>query len=245
MMRSPVKLKTGWHEIGREEYPEPNCVAEAARALGGEDARVGSPPSRAECPAATQSSTAQTAAGDRPGPAPIVAGPARSTHGGEVRADGDAPRTRGASAHGGGPPAPARPDGPLVRHRAVRTRRGLAGSPRPPPGLSSAPPPAPVAPTRARSAGGPGTGARTQASAARRSRTSANRSFASNARPACPSRLTCPPRSATTRMTPWRTVRWGRWGWPASTNGLRAARRAIFPPCGFTGRRPGISCPNI
>jgi predicted DsbA family dithiol-disulfide isomerase len=40
LMRSPVMLKVGWHDEGREEYPEPNCVAEAARVLGVEDDRV-------------------------------------------------------------------------------------------------------------------------------------------------------------------------------------------------------------
>ena len=48
LMRSPVKLQSGWHTIGREEYPEPNCVAEAARALGVEDDRVWIALSRAE-----------------------------------------------------------------------------------------------------------------------------------------------------------------------------------------------------
>ncbi len=48
LMRSPVKLQTGWHEIGREEYPEPNCVAEAARDLGVEDDRVWQALGRAE-----------------------------------------------------------------------------------------------------------------------------------------------------------------------------------------------------
>lgn len=40
LMRSPVRLRTDWNESGREEYPEPNCVAEAARDLGVEDDRV-------------------------------------------------------------------------------------------------------------------------------------------------------------------------------------------------------------
>ena len=40
LMRSPVKLHASWHEAGREEYPEPNCVAEAARSLGVEDDRA-------------------------------------------------------------------------------------------------------------------------------------------------------------------------------------------------------------
>ena len=48
LMRSPVKLQSGWQTIGREEYPEPNCVAEAARALGVEDDRVWIALSRAE-----------------------------------------------------------------------------------------------------------------------------------------------------------------------------------------------------
>jgi predicted DsbA family dithiol-disulfide isomerase len=48
IMRSPVMLQTSWHEIGREEYPEPNCVAEAARDLGVEDDRVWQALSRAE-----------------------------------------------------------------------------------------------------------------------------------------------------------------------------------------------------
>ena len=40
LMRSPVMLNTSWHDEGRAEYPEPNCVAEAARDLGVEDDRV-------------------------------------------------------------------------------------------------------------------------------------------------------------------------------------------------------------
>lgn len=40
LMRSPVKLRFDWAEIEREEYPEPNCVAEAARDFGVEDDRV-------------------------------------------------------------------------------------------------------------------------------------------------------------------------------------------------------------
>ncbi len=40
LMRSPVMLQSSWHDIGREEYPEPNCIAEAARDLGVEDDRV-------------------------------------------------------------------------------------------------------------------------------------------------------------------------------------------------------------
>ena len=48
LMRSPVMLQTGWHEVGREEYPEPNYVAEAARDLGVSDDRVWMALSRAE-----------------------------------------------------------------------------------------------------------------------------------------------------------------------------------------------------
>jgi predicted DsbA family dithiol-disulfide isomerase len=48
LMRSPVMLQTSWHEVGREEYPEPNCVAEAARDLGVSDDRVWVALSRAE-----------------------------------------------------------------------------------------------------------------------------------------------------------------------------------------------------
>ncbi len=40
MMRSPVMLKSGWHELGRTEYLEPNAVAEAARDLWVGDDRV-------------------------------------------------------------------------------------------------------------------------------------------------------------------------------------------------------------
>ena len=40
MMRSPVMLKSSWHEIGRTEYLEPNAVAEAARDMGVIDDRV-------------------------------------------------------------------------------------------------------------------------------------------------------------------------------------------------------------
>jgi predicted DsbA family dithiol-disulfide isomerase len=40
LMRSPVMLRTNWHDEDREEYPEPNCVAEAARELGVSDDRV-------------------------------------------------------------------------------------------------------------------------------------------------------------------------------------------------------------
>jgi len=44
LMRSPVMLQTSWHEVGREEYPEPNCVAEAARELGVADDRADTQP---------------------------------------------------------------------------------------------------------------------------------------------------------------------------------------------------------
>ena len=40
LMRSPFILQTSWHDEGRTEYLEPNCVAEAARDLGVEDDRV-------------------------------------------------------------------------------------------------------------------------------------------------------------------------------------------------------------
>lgn len=40
LMRSPFMLSTRWVEEGREEYPEPNCVAEAARELGIADDRA-------------------------------------------------------------------------------------------------------------------------------------------------------------------------------------------------------------
>ncbi|MDQ3116432.1 MAG: DsbA family protein [Verrucomicrobiota bacterium] len=40
LMRSPVQLNASWVERGRAEYPEPNCVAEAARSLGVEDDRA-------------------------------------------------------------------------------------------------------------------------------------------------------------------------------------------------------------
>lgn len=40
LMRSPVRLDASWVEHGRAEYPEPNCVAEAARTLGVEDDRA-------------------------------------------------------------------------------------------------------------------------------------------------------------------------------------------------------------
>lgn len=40
LMRSPQMLQTSWFEAGRGEYPEPNCIAEAARDLGVTDDRV-------------------------------------------------------------------------------------------------------------------------------------------------------------------------------------------------------------
>jgi predicted DsbA family dithiol-disulfide isomerase len=40
LMRSPFILNASWVEEGREEYLEPNCVAEAARDLGVEDDRA-------------------------------------------------------------------------------------------------------------------------------------------------------------------------------------------------------------
>ncbi len=40
LMRSPIMLQTSWHEPGRGEYLEPNCIAEAARGLGVQDDRV-------------------------------------------------------------------------------------------------------------------------------------------------------------------------------------------------------------
>ncbi len=40
MMRSPVMLKSSWHEIGNTEYVAPNAVAEAARDMGVSDDRV-------------------------------------------------------------------------------------------------------------------------------------------------------------------------------------------------------------
>lgn len=40
LMRSPVQLDASWMEPGRAEYPEPNCVAEAAREMGVEDDRA-------------------------------------------------------------------------------------------------------------------------------------------------------------------------------------------------------------
>ncbi len=40
MMRSPIALKSAWHDVGKKEYLAPNAVAEAARALGIHDDRV-------------------------------------------------------------------------------------------------------------------------------------------------------------------------------------------------------------
>lgn len=40
MMRSPVMLKSAWHEVGTTEYLAPNAVTEAARELGVSDDRV-------------------------------------------------------------------------------------------------------------------------------------------------------------------------------------------------------------
>jgi predicted DsbA family dithiol-disulfide isomerase len=40
LMRSPFMLNASWVEESREEYLEPNCVAEAARDLGVEDDRA-------------------------------------------------------------------------------------------------------------------------------------------------------------------------------------------------------------
>lgn len=40
MMRSPVMLKSAWHQVGQTEYLAPNAVAEAAREFGGTDERV-------------------------------------------------------------------------------------------------------------------------------------------------------------------------------------------------------------
>ncbi len=40
MMRSPVMLHSGWHEVGTTEYLAPNAVTEAARELGVSDDRV-------------------------------------------------------------------------------------------------------------------------------------------------------------------------------------------------------------
>jgi predicted DsbA family dithiol-disulfide isomerase len=48
LMLSPVRLETGWMEAGRPEYPEPNCVAQAARSLGVEDDRAWTALSHAE-----------------------------------------------------------------------------------------------------------------------------------------------------------------------------------------------------
>jgi predicted DsbA family dithiol-disulfide isomerase len=40
MMRSPVMLKSAWHQVGQTEYLAPNAIAEAARELGATDERV-------------------------------------------------------------------------------------------------------------------------------------------------------------------------------------------------------------
>jgi len=40
IMRSPLKLHSGWYEAGLKEYLAPNAVAEAARELGVTDDRV-------------------------------------------------------------------------------------------------------------------------------------------------------------------------------------------------------------
>ncbi|HEY1771304.1 MAG TPA: DsbA family protein [Chthoniobacterales bacterium] len=40
VMRSPRMLNADWFEVGRKEFLPPNCVAEAARALGIDDDRV-------------------------------------------------------------------------------------------------------------------------------------------------------------------------------------------------------------
>ncbi len=48
LMRSPVMLQSSWHDLGRGEYLEPNCIAEAARDLGVEDDRVWIALSKAE-----------------------------------------------------------------------------------------------------------------------------------------------------------------------------------------------------
>lgn len=40
MMRSPVMLKSAWHQVGQTEYLAPNAVAEAAREFGASDERV-------------------------------------------------------------------------------------------------------------------------------------------------------------------------------------------------------------
>lgn len=40
LMRSPFMLNASWVEEGRDEYLEPNCVAEAARDLGVDDDRA-------------------------------------------------------------------------------------------------------------------------------------------------------------------------------------------------------------
>lgn len=40
MMRSPVMLKSAWHDVTKTEYLAPNAIAEAARELGAKDERV-------------------------------------------------------------------------------------------------------------------------------------------------------------------------------------------------------------
>jgi predicted DsbA family dithiol-disulfide isomerase len=40
LMRSAQRLNPDWYELGRKDFLPPNCVAEAARALGVEDDRV-------------------------------------------------------------------------------------------------------------------------------------------------------------------------------------------------------------
>ena len=40
MMRSPLMLKSGWHQVGLTEYIAPNAIAEAAREFGATDERV-------------------------------------------------------------------------------------------------------------------------------------------------------------------------------------------------------------
>ena len=40
MMRSPFKLQSSWHEVGKVEYLAPNAIAEAARDMGVNDDRV-------------------------------------------------------------------------------------------------------------------------------------------------------------------------------------------------------------
>lgn len=40
MMRSPVMLKSAWHQVGQKEYLAPNAIVEAAREFGARDERV-------------------------------------------------------------------------------------------------------------------------------------------------------------------------------------------------------------